>query len=334
MVKNKIVLSIVIPARNSEKTIGKLLLSINNSNFKNFNRIEAAVVDDYSEDGTKKIVRQNAAKMKFPLQLLLQNKQRGPGAARNKGAKAAKGKYLFFLDSDTQLKKNTLQIAFDLVKKNNIKAFTGIWDCHQETTKFFPQFKAFRDWSYWLFERQQNSRYYLFSTRVAGIDKKLFFRIGGFDENYSQLEDFDLTYRIEKIAPIKFCPELQVFHEFEDFWPIAKKYFKRSHVWAKLYLKRYKFDPVATSQKEAVKAITASAILFFILTGIFWPGLLLIALILFIIYSHLEWQFWLFLLEKKGWRYLFQAIPVSIVLYVIIMLGAGWGIVTSESSPG
>jgi len=327
----KKILSIVVPSFNSEKTIGNLLESINTSKFNFFENIEAIIVDDKSKDRTKDVVNRLIPLLKFSAKFIILKKHAGPGAARNKGASIAKGVCLLFLDSDVELKLNTLALAYRLAKNNHKKVFTGIWDWKQKTDKFFPQFKAFRDWSYWLFERKKNSRYYLFSTRIAGIEKKIFYQVGRFDEKYSQLEDFDLTYRIEKISPIQFCPDLKVTHEFEDFLPIAKKYFKRSVVWAQLYRKRYQFDPVATTKKEALKSVIATLIFVFSLIGILIHQSIVMAIILFLVYAYLERQFWLFLMKKKGFIFLLQAIPTSIILYFIINLGAFWGFLSSRS---
>ena len=54
---NKIDLSAIIPTHNSQNTIERLLLSINNSPSVNFNKFEVIIVDDGSKDDTIKIVR-------------------------------------------------------------------------------------------------------------------------------------------------------------------------------------------------------------------------------------------------------------------------------------
>lgn len=326
--KNKIFLSLIIPVHNSEKTIRPLLLSINNSQFNNFKDIEAVIIDDGSTDCTLRVIEKFLSGLKFNLKTIVQKKNVGPARARNLGVKNALGEYVLFLDSDVQLKKHSLQRVFDLFKKGKVKAFTGIWHYQQKTTKFFPQFKALRDWAYWFIERKKYARYYLFSTRVAGIEKKLFKKIGGFNENYPQptVEDIELTYRIEKITPIKFSTNIVVAHEFENFWPIAVKYFKRSRDWVGLYMRRLRFDPVATSQTEAFKSIVATLIPFFILLAFYHNFFSYLLVSLLTIFTFLEFDFWKFLLKKKGTVFLLKAIPVSIILYFVINLGAAWGL--------
>ena len=265
--------SFVIPTHNSEKTIYRLLLSINKSSSKYYKSIEVIIIDDNSKDKTVTVVKNIIKKLKFKTKIYSFKKHIGPAKARNTGAKYASGKYLVFLDGDVELKNNTLKNIHTLLLKGKVKAFTGIWDYHQKTKLFFPQFKAIRDWSYWFVEREEYSHYYLFSTRIAGIEKKLFQKLKGFIEDYKEptVEDIEFTYRIEKLSPIKFCSNIVVNHEFEEFFPIAIKYFKRSRDWIKLYLKRFRFDPVATSKREAFKSIISSFILLFLFFSIMFP---------------------------------------------------------------
>lgn len=327
---NKIILSIIIPAHNSEKTIIKLLMSINNSAFYHFREIETVIVDDFSRDKTIPIIKKLAPKLKNKTTVFCVDKHKGPAHTRNFGVKRAKGAYVLFLDSDVVLKKNTLNTAFKIAKKGTVKAFTGIWDWRQKTDKFFPQFKALRDWSYWILDRKKGFLYYLFSTRIAGIEKKLFNKIGRFNEDYDEptVEDIELTYKIAAVAPIKFVTTLVIKHEFEDFWPIAIKYFKRSRDWIQLYMQRRKFDPVATSGNEAAKTLTIgfaflSLFLFPITNSVFF---LVDAAVFFILFMILEFRFLFFLKNKKGWIFMLQSIPTSIILYLIIELGTVYGL--------
>ena len=328
----KILLSIIIPTHNSQNTINNLLLSIHTSQFNNFADVEVIVVDDGSKDKTRDLVRKLLEKLKYTLILYLLRNNLGPAKARNYGVKKAKGKYILFLDSDVVLAKSTLRYAYQLAKDEKVKAFTGIWHYQQKTNQFFPNFKAMRDWVYWFIEREKYARYYLFSTRIAGIEKRLFQTIGGFDETFPEptVEDIELTYRIEKQAKIRFSPELIVYHEFEDFWPIAAKYFKRSRDWILLYQKRLRFDPVATSKKEAFKATLAAMFVFFLILGSANRLFFYITLLIALQFTNLEWYFWSFVYKQKGSLFLMKSIIFSVILYLVIDLGSFWGLLLSK----
>ncbi len=330
--KNIPLLSIIVPTHNSQNTIHTPLLSINNSDFKHFNNIEVIIVDDKSRDRTLKKIKEIQAVLKYKLTVYPLRKNSGPSKARNYGVKKSEGEYLLFLDSDVELSKSTLRNAFQFAKEKQVKAFTGVWHYRQKTDKFFPNFKAMRDWVYWFIEREKYARYYLFSTRIAGIEKKLFLKIGGFAERFHQptVEDIELTYRIEKHAKIRFSPELMVYHEFESFWPIAFKYFKRSRDWVLLYQKRLRFDPVATSKKEAFKAVLSALLVFFLLLGFFHLIFIYVALLIFVQFTNLEWYFWTFVYKQKGFVFLLKSIFFSLILYLIIDLGSFWGLILSR----
>ncbi len=156
--------------------------------------------------------------------------------------------------------------------------------------------------------------------------------MGRFNENYGgpTVEDIELTYKIEKVAPIKFTPKLIVKHEFEDFPIIAKKYFLRTRDWMHLYLKRYRFDPVATTQQEAAKPLVLnffflSLVILLVIKNLYTFST---AFILFLIYIFLEIRFVYFLFQKKGIVFALKSIPVSIVLYIIIEFGAFYGVIS------
>ena len=83
-------ISIIIPAYNVEKTILKCINSVKNQRYQ---KKEIIVVDDGSIDSTKNILKDTSR-----INVIFQ-KNRGPGAARNKGVTKAKGDLLLFLDS-------------------------------------------------------------------------------------------------------------------------------------------------------------------------------------------------------------------------------------------
>jgi len=92
-----------------------------------------------------------------------------------------------FLDSDVELFPDTLANLARIYQDDpDVVALTGVWVKRAETDAFFPNFKALRDWSYWINERDKSGYYFLFSTRIASIKKSVFLRLGGFDEKYPE----------------------------------------------------------------------------------------------------------------------------------------------------
>lgn len=88
--------SVIIPAYNAEGHIAKTLDSILKQTL---NEIEIIVVNDGSKDNTLKILKEYEKKYPDKIKVIDQ-KNSGPGGARNAGIKEATGEYIGFLDSD------------------------------------------------------------------------------------------------------------------------------------------------------------------------------------------------------------------------------------------
>lgn len=254
-------LSIIVPYYNAREKLERLLASLAKS--RKAPLFEVIVVDDGSKKefavkslrSTGRGKKLNAATYDVKTIRLPVNK--GPAIARNRGVAEARGTFVVFLDGDVEVFPDTLfEIAKVFRDDPDVVALTGVWVKQQKSKAFFPNFKALRDWSYWINERDKSGYYFLFSTRIASIKKTVFLRLGGFDETYPAplVEDIELTYRIARRYAIIFAPNVRVRHEFEGFWPIAKKYFLRAYYWTKLYERRKRFDPVATTLTEAMTA--------------------------------------------------------------------------------
>jgi GT2 family glycosyltransferase len=228
----------------------------------------------------------------------------------------------------------------------DIVALTGVWVKEQRTRAFFPNFKALRDWSYWINERDKSGYYFLFSTRIASIKKTVFQRLGGFDEEYNAplVEDIELTYRIARRYAIIFAPDVRVRHEFEDFWPIAKKYFLRAFYWTRLYRRRKRFDPVATTLQEAMTSISGVGILVlgalavlgvFMTAGVMTKPLMAMVIVwafTFAAHVFLVRRFLYFVYQEKGFSFMMKSIFIGLVLYCIIFAGALAGQIRTTDS--
>jgi glycosyltransferase involved in cell wall biosynthesis len=83
-------ISVVIPVRDGAEFIGE---AIESSLHQSLVPIEVIVVDDGSQDESAEVARRTGAQV-------ISQSHRGPGAARNSGAKAATGELVAFLDAD------------------------------------------------------------------------------------------------------------------------------------------------------------------------------------------------------------------------------------------
>jgi glycosyltransferase involved in cell wall biosynthesis len=89
-------LSVIIPVYNVEEYVLRCLKSI--IDIENHGDTEIIVVNDGSRDGSMALVSDFASS--HPIITIVNQENRGLGAARNTGLKHAQGEYVYFLDSD------------------------------------------------------------------------------------------------------------------------------------------------------------------------------------------------------------------------------------------
>lgn len=114
---DSIFLSIVVPAYNVELYIKDCLDSIlKSAKDRDIPQIEVIVVDDGSQDGTQAIVEGYMRSLR--LIKIVNEKNEGISNARNKGIRAASGKYIMFVDSDDYLVHDALGKVLDFLREN------------------------------------------------------------------------------------------------------------------------------------------------------------------------------------------------------------------------
>ena len=107
------IVSVIVPVYNSEKYLTEALNSLEEQTFKNF---EVIIVNDGSTDNSEKIIKDFVNKnSNFKL---INQKNMGPGYAKNTGIRYSKGKYIAFLDSDDFFAPNFLEILYNLAVEN------------------------------------------------------------------------------------------------------------------------------------------------------------------------------------------------------------------------
>ena len=97
-------ISVIIPTYDEEKVLEGCIESLGEQTYADF---EIIVVDDGSTDTTSQILR--GASNTLPAFKFLEQKHKGPGAARNLGAKHAVGEILVFVDADMTFGKDFLK---------------------------------------------------------------------------------------------------------------------------------------------------------------------------------------------------------------------------------
>jgi glycosyltransferase involved in cell wall biosynthesis len=188
--------SVIIPTHNRWPMIGEAVESVLRQSIKEF---ELIVVDDGSSDDTVEKLEAFGRDVRMIMQA-----RRGVSAARNKGASAASGDYLAFLDSDDLWlpEKLACQIAF-------MQSHPEVKICQTEETwyrrgkRVNPKVKH-RKPSGDIF--RASLELCLVSPSAVMMTKELFEEMGGFDESLPVCEDYDLWLRIAVEHPVSLIP--------------------------------------------------------------------------------------------------------------------------------
>lgn len=106
--------SVIIPIFNVENYLKKCLKSIINQTLKD---IEIICINDGSSDSSLNILNDFASSDERII--VLSQKNHGPAKSRNEGLKIAKGKYIFFVDSDDYIQDYTLEKLYENAKNND-----------------------------------------------------------------------------------------------------------------------------------------------------------------------------------------------------------------------
>lgn len=114
MLKAFPLLSVIMPAYNTEQFIEFSIKSMINQTYTNW---ELIIIDDGSSDNTANIV-QHWLKRDKRIRFIQQENSGKPSIARNKGINTAKGKYISFLDADDTYNKDRLLLAVEALETN------------------------------------------------------------------------------------------------------------------------------------------------------------------------------------------------------------------------
>lgn len=102
----KLLVTVIVPVFNAEKTLNLSLDSIKNQTYSN---IEIVFINDCSTDSSSELLytfqKDNPS---LSIVILDHEKNMGVASARNSGLGAAKGDYIYFLDADDQLDANAI----------------------------------------------------------------------------------------------------------------------------------------------------------------------------------------------------------------------------------
>lgn len=180
VMRDKCVVSVIIPARNEESHIRACIRSVHKQTYAH---VETVVVDNASTDATKAIAKKLGARVY----------DKGPerSAQRNFGVSKATGTYFVFIDADMELTPKVIEECVEAMQKSQKGTAPYQAMVIPEKSKgknFLAQCKALERTYYEGVEWIEAARFY---------KRSAFIRLGGYDETLTGPEDFDLPQKLK-----------------------------------------------------------------------------------------------------------------------------------------
>ena len=211
-------ISIIIPVYNQLEYTLKCLKAIA-LNLDNSTLVEVIVVNDCSSDRTKEILETVT-----PLKLVNSNGNQGFIYSCNQGASLAKGKYLYFLNNDTEIKPNCIESLAEVLAADNVGA-VGSKLVYPQGSLQEAGGIVWQDASGWNYGRQSNPHApeynYLRSVDYCSgaslmVKREVFASLNGFERDFAPAyyEDTDLCFAIRHQLglSVMYQPKSEVIH--------------------------------------------------------------------------------------------------------------------------
>jgi len=220
----KHLVSVIIPAYNCAGTIAECINAVFSSQY---DMIECIVVDDCSTDKSSQIVKS------FPNVGFIQQKENlGCAAAKNAGAKLAKGDFLYFLDSDVIIFENTISLLVETALKYSVDMVVGRYSRRPMNDGLLHHYKAMSD--YVLYTPKKYRAQVIFDGQIGGggelFSSKAFNSLGGFNEKYKgasvEREELNLRFYRKGYHSIAYS-KIKTRHYFPGMKNLIKSYILR-----------------------------------------------------------------------------------------------------------
>jgi len=272
--------SIIIPVHNEAPRLGDCLASLGRQAGQRQD-LEIIVVDDGSTDNTPDLARG------FPGVRVLTQSQQGPAAARNRGAREARGEIILFTDGDCIPLDNWLEeMLAPFQRAPDLIGVKGAYITRQRAlTARFVQIE-YED----KYDKLAKQQYIDFiDTYSAGYRRQTFLEVGGFDQEFpvACAEDVELSYRLANLGcKMIFNPRARVIHRHpETIGVYLRKKFKFAY-WRMLSLKKHPnkiLDDSHTPQSMKVQLLLFPALIASLLLTLVSPWLARISFAIFLL---------------------------------------------------
>jgi len=274
-------ISIIVPAKNAANTLKACLQSLLNQQGLLFGMdYEVILVDDGSSDETAAIGIEMGVKV-------ISQQNSGPAAARNAGAKAAKGEILLFTDSDCIPQPDWCIQMIKPFDDPEVVGVKGAYLCKEQNlvARFVQQEFEHK------YERMtKQTKIDFIDTYSAGYRKAIFLENAGFEVRFPvpSVEDQEFSFRLaRKGYKLVFQPTARVYHSHDlNLRQYALR--KLGIGYWKAYMLRWlpekTFSDTYTPPSQRLQILILASIMLSLVFGFFWRWSWLFSGMLFVIF--------------------------------------------------
>jgi GT2 family glycosyltransferase len=183
-------LSVVIPVHDDRAGLARCLAALQASAMAD---VDFVVVDDASSDDPAAVATPMGAR------ILRLADNVGPAAARNHGARHARGEILVFVDADVVVAPGALERVVQVLRsRRDVAAVFGSYDADPAADGIVSRYKNLL---HHFVHQEGNVEASTFWAGCGAIRRAAFEAVGGFDEKrfrHPSIEDIDLGYRLRR----------------------------------------------------------------------------------------------------------------------------------------
>jgi len=309
--------SVVVPARAVDRPLELCLASLRSASPAPH---EIVVVLDGCPDA--------ALEARFGVHVVALPAHCGPAAARNAGARHARGDVLLFVDADVLVPPGVIaQVSSTLTTEPDLTAVFGSYDDEPCATNLVSQYKNLLHHHVHQGACREASTFW---SGCGAIRHDAFLAAGGFDERFERpsIEDIELGGRLRRAGHrIRLCPDLQVKHQkrYGLASLLRSDVFDRALPWTRLILANRELPhDLNLSSSSRVSAALVCALVACAVGSLAAPALLLSTLLLAAGLLAINRDFYALVARKRGVAALLGVVPLHALYFLYSSLAFGW----------
>src|SRR4029453_3342626 len=255
------------------------------------------------------------------IRLLRLTKNAGPGAARNYGARHARGDVLLFVDADVVVATGTIKrVARLFAEHPDVAAVFGSYDARPAARGLVSQY---RNLLHHFTHQHGQPEASTFWAGCGAIRRSVFNDVGGFDEKRfprPSIEDIELGYRLRRAhLRIVLDKGLQATHLKTWRFPsvVWIDVTCRAIPWARLMLESGSMpNDLNLKRGQRLSGGLVGAAFVLLPLGIFWPRLTAVAALAILAVLGLNRDLFAFFARERGLTFAAKCVPPPLLYYL------------------